>query len=135
MDNYSVSVGDYKFTLSILIEKKPDGSLIGTVIGLPDCQAEGCDRQSVMLRLREIVKARLETAEIIPLEVEPRHAHNPWLKFAGSAKKDPYFDEVLAHIEAYRRELDAEMEEYYRKLDAEEKQTESVDVDRASGVL
>ena len=120
MDNYSISIGDYNFTLNVLLEKKADSSLIGTVIGLTDCKVEGCDRQSVMLRLREIVKARLETAEIIPLEVEPRHAHNPWLRFAGSAKDEPYFDEVLAHIEAYRRELDAEMEEYCRKLDGKD---------------
>ncbi len=32
----------------------------------------------------------------------------------------PDFDEVLADIEALRRERDAEMEAYYRQLDAEE---------------
>ena len=42
------------------------------------------------------------------------------MKFAGKYKDDPQFDDMLADIEAYRRELDAEMEEYYRQLDAEE---------------
>lgn len=35
---------------------------------------------------------------------------NPWLKMAGRFKDDPHFDEMLADIEAYRRERDTEME-------------------------
>ena len=44
---------------------------------------------------------------------------NPWLEMAGKYKDDPLFDDMLAYIEEYRRELDAELEEYDRQLDAE----------------
>lgn len=81
-------------------------------------RGEVVDGEEFFAELEEDIR-RIE-AEIIPLEVEPRHADNPWLRFAGAAKDNPYFDEVLAHIEAYRRELDAEMEEYYRKLDSKD---------------
>ena len=42
---------------------------------------------------------------------------HPWLKLAGKYQDDPQFDEMLANIEAERRDLDAEMEDYYRQLD------------------
>lgn len=39
---------------------------------------------------------------------------------AGKYKDDPLFDDMLAYIEEYRRELDAELEECDCQLDAED---------------
>ena|SRR4028118_155640 len=33
---------------------------------------------------------------------------NPWVRLAGKYENDPHYDEVLAHIEEYRKELDTE---------------------------
>jgi len=44
---------------------------------------------------------------------------NPWIQDIGIFKDDPLFDEMLAYIEAYRRELDAEMQAYYDSLDGQ----------------
>jgi hypothetical protein len=54
------------------------------------------------------------------VEIVPSNREHPWMKFAGMYEDNPLFDEVLADIEAYRRELDEEMEAYYRQLDAED---------------
>lgn len=40
--------------------------------------------------------------------IEPE---NPWLKLAGKYQNDPQYDEVLAYIEKYRRELDSQTED------------------------
>ena len=48
--------------------------------------------------------------KIVPLEIDLSDAEHPWLKFADKYKDDPQFDEMLAFIEANRRELDAEKE-------------------------
>jgi hypothetical protein len=40
------------------------------------------------------------------LKHELAQAEHPWLKIAGKYKDDPQFDEMLAHIEAERRELE-----------------------------
>lgn len=45
-------------------------------------------------------------------------SNNPWVSLAGKYENDPQYDEVLAHIEEYRRELDAETEAYYSQIDA-----------------
>lgn len=109
-----------KLTYDVLVENELDGSVKATVLGLPDCKAQGATREEAITKLRQLLTARLEKAEIVSLEIEPPKAEHPWMKFAGKYKDDPQFDRMLADIEAYRRELDAEMEAYYRKLDAED---------------
>jgi len=39
--------------------------------------------------------------------------YNPWIILAGKYENDPYYDEVLAHLEEYRKELDEREAEYY----------------------
>jgi (p)ppGpp synthase/HD superfamily hydrolase len=39
--------------------------------------------------------------------------YNPWIILAGKYENDPQYDEVLAYIEEYRRELDEEVGRYY----------------------
>ncbi|MDJ0619509.1 MAG: type II toxin-antitoxin system HicB family antitoxin [Calothrix sp. MO_192.B10] len=110
-----------KLNYSILIEAK-EGGYQATVWGLPDCQVFATTKEEAINNLQELVNTRLQNVEIVTQEIEiemPKKEH-PWMKFAGMFKDDPMFDEVLADIEEYRRELDAEMEEYYRQLDAEE---------------
>ncbi|NEU72390.1 type II toxin-antitoxin system HicB family antitoxin [Hassallia byssoidea VB512170] len=109
-----------ELTYDVLIENQEDGKVLATVIGLPDCQAIGATKEEALTSLYERLTERLAKAEIVSIKIEPPKAEHPWMKFAGMFKDDPQFDDMLADIEAYRRELDAEMEEYYRKLDAED---------------
>jgi hypothetical protein len=90
------------------------------VIILPDCKATGATKQEALTSLSQLLQKRLETAEIVTLEIELSKAEHPWMKFAGMYKDNPLFAEVQAYIEANRRKLDAEMEEYYQQLDAED---------------
>jgi hypothetical protein len=50
-------------------------------------------------------------------ELRRKNPDNPILQALGTFKDDPTFDDMLAYIAEYRRELD---EEYFRQLDAEE---------------
>ena len=36
-------------------------------------------------------------------------SEDPWVKYAGMFKDDPDFDDFLAEMEAYRREIDTEI--------------------------
>lgn len=38
---------------------------------------------------------------------------NPWVRLAGKYENDPHYDEVLEHIEQYRKDLDEEVGRYY----------------------
>ncbi|MDY6804807.1 MAG: DUF4325 domain-containing protein [Cyanobacteriota bacterium] len=54
-------------------------------------------------------------------ELRQKNPDNPWLKLAGKHADDPSYDDMLAYIEEYRRELDAEQEAYYNELYGEDK--------------
>jgi predicted RNase H-like HicB family nuclease len=109
-----------KINYSILIEAK-EGGYKATVWGLPDCQVFATTKEEAINNLYEVVNTRLQNVEIVNQEIALPKTEHPWMKLAGKYKDDPQFDDMLADIEAYRRELDAEMEEYYRQLDQEEK--------------
>ncbi|MBN3940258.1 MAG: hypothetical protein V7L21_12930 [Nostoc sp.] len=107
-----------KLTYDVLIENQQDGEVSATVLGLPDFQGSGVTKEEALEKLIQLLQER--KPEIVTLEIEPTQTEHPWMKFAGMFKDDPQFDEMLAYIEADRRELDAQMEEYYRQLDAED---------------
>ncbi|MCL1468011.1 hypothetical protein [Argonema galeatum] len=71
--------------------------------------------------LHQLLKARLENAEVVVQQMALPKSENPWIKFAGMYKDNPLFNDMVSEMEAYRREVDAEMQEYYRKMDEEEK--------------
>ena len=50
-------------------------------------------------------------------ELRRKNPDNPILQVVGMFKDDPTFDDMLAYIAEYRRELD---EEYFRQIDAED---------------
>ncbi|MBC6481397.1 MAG: type II toxin-antitoxin system HicB family antitoxin [Hormoscilla sp. GM7CHS1pb] len=107
-------------TYNVVIETENEGMVRATVWGLLDCQASGATREEALAKVSQLLKARLSKAEIVKMEIELPKPEHPWKKFAGMFKDDPDFDDVLADIEAFRRDRDAEMEAYYRQLDSED---------------
>jgi hypothetical protein len=104
-------------TFDVLIKPEPKGKVSATVLGLPEYRAEGSDRPSALAALQQLLTETLSQAEIVSIDVAVPQPENPWLKMAGRFKDDPHFDEMLADIEAYRRERDAETELSFRESD------------------
>ncbi|MBW4510284.1 MAG: type II toxin-antitoxin system HicB family antitoxin [Scytonematopsis contorta HA4267-MV1] len=107
------------FNYSVLVEEKEDGYQ-ATVWGQPDLFVSASTREEALKNLNELVNTRLQNVEIVTAVIEAPKSEHPWMKFAGKYKDDPQFNDMLADIEAYRRELDAEQEEYYSQLDTQE---------------
>ena len=67
--------------------------------------------------LSKIIKSRIVVSDYTTYLIlyffvddllEALKSNNPWVRLAGKYENDPYYDEVLAHIEDYRKELDSE---------------------------
>jgi predicted RNase H-like HicB family nuclease len=97
-------------TFQVLVEHRGRRDFSATVLGWPDCSAQGATRQEALDRIQQAMRERLARSEIVPMEIHsnldvPDH---PWLKYAGMFKDHPLFDEVLGYVEEYRREVDAD---------------------------
>jgi predicted RNase H-like HicB family nuclease len=93
-----------EMTCQVFVQRIDENGFRATPLLFPDCVAIGKTRDEALARLKEVLNERLSQGEIVTVEVgEPRH---PWLKGAGMFKDDPNYDEFLAAIDAYRREVD-----------------------------
>lgn len=112
----SLEIQISKLSYAVMV-KKTEVKYQATVWGLPEIQATGETKEAVLKSIKQLLTARLEKVEVISDKIDlPAKAEHPWMKFAGMFKDDPQFKEVLADIEAYRREIDAKMEAYDRQL-------------------
>jgi predicted RNase H-like HicB family nuclease len=105
-------------TYHIIIKNESDRTVSAALLGWPECKAFGETRSQALQNLHDLVNAQLAEAEIVSVKLTNSRSNNPWVRLAGKDENDPYYDEVLAHIEEYRRELDAEAEAYYSQIDA-----------------
>jgi len=67
--------------------------------------AKGATREEALAKLRAKIQARLKNGtEILGLELGPEP--DPWTKFAGMFKDDPWIDDWKRSIEEYRQTID-----------------------------
>ena len=100
-------------TYYVTVENGTANRYTATVIGWPNCVAEGTTRDEAIVRVKQRFIERLNQVEIVPIEVASPQVdlamesnNHPWTKFAGMYEKNPLFDEVLNSIQAYRRAID-----------------------------
>lgn len=111
--------GDFdSSTAHVIIKNESDTTVSAALLGWPECKAFGETRSQALQNLHDLVNAQLAEAEIVSVKLTNSRSNNPWVRLAGKYENDPQYDEVLAHIEEYRRELDAETEAYYSQIDA-----------------
>ena len=111
--------GDFdSSTAHVIIKNESDRTVSAALLGWPECKAFGETRSQALQNLHDLVNAQLAEAEIVSVKLTNSRSNNPWVRLAGKYENDPHYDEVLAHIEEYRRELDAETEAYYSQIDA-----------------
>ncbi len=95
----------------VFIQSRTDGLFSATVVGIPDCVAEGTTQEEALTKATATLKARLEKGKLVTVEVEDmpvRETANPWLEIHGSLRNDPTFDDLMAEIAHFRQQLEAE---------------------------
>jgi predicted RNase H-like HicB family nuclease len=95
--------------LNVLLENKEDGIISASALEFPAYKVEAASRQEAFEALQQLLDSHLKKAEIVPLEIEVSYAQpseNPWVRFAGIFKDDPYFKEIADAIRAERESDD-----------------------------
>ncbi len=99
-------------SFSILLERNYEGNFRATVLGLPECHAQGPTRDAALANAKQLLAERLSTAEIVV--IDPQSTAQ---QMAGNFKDDLAWDDFQATIATYRAELDAELAQEYRQMD------------------
>jgi predicted RNase H-like HicB family nuclease len=88
----------------VLLHQQPDGSFRASVVELPHIEADGKTDQEALVRLKEVLTTQLSSnaIEFAP----PLYDNSRLTKYAGVFQADPTWDDYLAEIERYRREVD-----------------------------
>ena len=98
-------------TYQVVLEQNGGESFKATVLGWPDCYAEGPTRGEALEKVRDTLRQRLARVEIVPVEIEAvGDEESHWRKYEGMFKDNPLFEQVIEYMEADRRELDSDEE-------------------------
>jgi hypothetical protein len=97
--------------LHMMLEPTDDGRSVASVLELPDYRVEAQTEAEAIDGLRILVTERFARSNILPLEVpmgDVRAAitpadENPWVRFAGVFKDDPYFADIAEELRQERR--------------------------------
>ena len=102
-------------TYYVSVENSTSLRYMATIVGWPNCIAEGATRDEAVERVKERFIEHLNQVEIVPIEVESSNLENisensshPWTEFAGVYAENPLFDEVLELIEQDRNAIDTD---------------------------
>ncbi len=101
--------------VNILLHEREDGKTVASVLEVPDCNVEADNREQAISTLKESLARKLETFEVISLELPTTNLHSSsvrqqepmWAKSAGIFKDDPLFEEFQQEMQSYRNELDS----------------------------
>jgi len=94
--------------VNILVENKKDG-VIASALEFPSYRVKAATRELALKTLEQLLATHLKDAEIIPIEIKVSQVadeKNPWIKFAGFFKDDPYFAEIALSMQAERESND-----------------------------
>lgn len=94
----------------VLVENVADEMFSATVLGVPDCVAEGTTEEEALNNATRLLKARLAKGDLFNIEVDELSSPvsaNPWLEVHGTLRDDPTYDDFMTEISRNRQENDA----------------------------
>ncbi len=93
----------------VLVKNGNQTGFIASVIGLPDCRAEGRTEEEAIARVKAALANLLSQSKVVTIEIETgRPVESHLLKPAGRFKDRLTDDELLAEIAKHRREIRSE---------------------------
>lgn len=96
-------------TYNAIVEDRKAEGFTASLLGWPSCTATGATKAEALTRLRQAIRDRLSSVEIVPIEVDVTETGHPLAKFAGMFKNDELFDQFVEDMATYRLEVDAKM--------------------------
>ncbi len=88
----------------ILVKEQPNHLFSASALGFPDFQIEAETKEIAVSKAKAALTDYLTQGEIVTVNID-LDPTNPWLAMHGRLRDDPAFDEVMAEIEAFRKQV------------------------------
>ncbi|MGG6268403.1 type II toxin-antitoxin system HicB family antitoxin [Leptolyngbya sp. AN03gr2] len=94
-------------TFHLLLKQNEAGQTVASVVEMPDCRVTATTQEEAIAQLQQAITDHFTHAQVIPVQMEitttqPSQSENPWVKYAGVFKDDPYFAKVIEQMNAER---------------------------------
>jgi predicted RNase H-like HicB family nuclease len=97
----------------VLVRNEPNGQFTGHLVGVPELHATGATREEVIRQIRRLLNEWIASGQLVPIDLPD---DNPWLKYAGWAKDDPYEQIYLEELaKAKKEDLERTLKEYEKE--------------------
>mgnify|MGYP002776993889 CR=1 FL=1 len=95
-------------TFHLLLKQNDAGQTVASVVEIPDCRVTAATQEDAIAQLQQAITEHFTRAQVVPLQMEittaqPSQPENPWVKYAGVFKDDPYFAKVMEQMNAERQ--------------------------------
>ena len=104
--------------LNLVLEQAKDGRSVASVLELPNYHIEAATDDLAVSELLRVLTDRFAQARILPLEItlpSQVQPENPWVKYAGLFKDDPYFAKIADRLQA-ERQSDGDDLDWYQTM-------------------
>lgn len=94
--------------ISVVVEKVADDGYQATSYIPTHVVVQGRTRQEALDRLRDQLRGRLSSAEVITLSIPLLGDAYPWKALAGSWRDSPDREAIERNLQEYRQQVDAD---------------------------
>lgn len=91
----------------VFVQSRSDSTFVASVIGVPNCTAEGSTREEAVANAKAVLEAQLKTGELVTIEVNSKNYPAETTverKYAGIFADDPTFDDFIEKLAVIRKE-------------------------------
>ena len=93
--------------IAVVVEKVADDGYQATSYVPAHVVAQGRTRQEALDRLRDQLRSRLSSAEVVTLSIPLLGNAHPWKALAGSWRDSPDREAIERNLQEYRQQVDA----------------------------
>ncbi len=95
----------------VFVQSRADTTFVASVVGIPDCIAEGSTKEEAIAKAKRSLQQQLATGELVSIDLDSQSSESEtdhWIKHMGLFANDPTFDDFLEDVAAYRLQADAQ---------------------------
>ncbi|MGH2412894.1 MAG: type II toxin-antitoxin system HicB family antitoxin [Microcystaceae cyanobacterium] len=92
----------------VFVQSQSDHQFIASVVGVPNCVAEGGSKEEAIANAKTILEKKLAQGELVTIEIDSTEADSLLqMQYAGIFADDPTFDDWMEKLATIRHQANS----------------------------